>query len=76
MTHVNDFIEWCVDHNGSSLDFAKTPKNVVDFTQLIRELYKTPKYLELIEAMESWISTKSNDNRDFIMSTLKMTVFG
>ena len=76
MAHVNDFIEWCVDHNGSSLDFAKTPKNVVDFTQLIRELYKTPKYLELIEAMESWISTKSNDNRDFIMSTLKMTVFG
>lgn len=73
MTHVNDFIEWCLDHNGDTLNFKKTPENIEDFVRLITELYKTPKHLELIDTVEEVDLTKVDE---FIRHTLRMTVFG
>jgi hypothetical protein len=73
MTHVNDFIEWCLDHNGSTLDFKKTQTNISDFVTLIIQLYKTPKHLELIDFAEK---VDLSDVDDFIRHTLRMTVFG
>jgi hypothetical protein len=103
MTHVNDFFEWCLDHNGATLDFTpfrienaqcnvafslksahemgrlnekrckKTQPNMADFVRLITKLYKTPKHLELVHAVES-VDLSGID--DFIRHTLRMTVFG
>jgi hypothetical protein len=73
MTHVNDFIEWCLDHNGDTLNFKKTPDNIEDFVRLITKLYKTPKHLELIDSSEK-INLPSVD--EFVRHTLRMTVFG
>jgi len=73
MTHVNDFIEWCLDHNGVTLNFKKTQPNMADFVNLISQLYKTPQHLELIESAET---VKLPGVDAFIRHTLRMTVFG
>jgi len=73
MTHVNDFVEWCLDHNGATLDFKKTLTNAADFVRLITKLYKTPKHLELVDFVEN-VDLSGVD--DFIRHTLRMTVFG
>jgi hypothetical protein len=73
MTHVNDFIEWCLDHNGDTLDFKKNPTNMADFVRAITKLYKTPKHLELVHAVENVDLTETDE---FIRNTLRMTVFG
>jgi hypothetical protein len=73
MTHVNDFVEWCLDHNGDTLDFKKNPTNMSDFVRLITELYKTPKHLELVDFVEN---VDLSETDAFIRNTLRMTVFG
>ena len=73
----NDFIEWCLCHNGTTLNFKKTPQNIVEYCGLVTKIYQTPKWLAYIEPMEKWFNDPINTGHDKIKSmeeqTLRMT---
>lgn len=80
LSEPNQFINWCLDHNGRTLEFRKTQENVQDFGQLVKLSYKTPIFLEKMQKMEEWFSDTTNGSlhdqlRNPLRSTLRMTLF-
>jgi hypothetical protein len=72
MVFVNDFIEWCIDHNTKTLDFEKTEENVDRFCDFFESHCRLPKYLEYVEMSEN----VGKPSSDFIKNTLRMSVYG
>jgi hypothetical protein len=70
---LNNFIEWCVIHNKSSLNFNKTNENILQFCNLIREHYTDIEYLNSIDKIQKWF--KENNKCNYECKTLRMTLF-
>jgi hypothetical protein len=70
---LNDFIEWCVIHNKSSLNFNKTDENILNFCNLIREHYTDIDYLTSIDKIQNWFN--QNNKCNYECKTLRMTLF-
>jgi len=77
MVHVNEFIEWNVKHNKSSLDFNKTSENVMEYCSFFREHYTSPEYLKNVQIMETWFQSKKykHDKNSLEAQTMRMSVF-
>jgi len=70
MFYLNDFMGWCHEFSKGSLQFNK---NVVDeYCKFIREHYKRPEFLSVIDEIEKWMD--ENEKNDVIWRTLRMTV--
>jgi len=68
--HLNEFIEWSIKHNGMTMDFKKTPTNIMKYAGLIKELYDSPEYIEYMTQIEQLYK----DNGKFEYKTLRMTI--
>lgn len=79
MFHANDFIEWCVKANHSSLEFEK--KNIKDtidrFISFIREHYNNPLLVESMDQARTWFLKQENNQRadKTPIMTLRMSLF-
>jgi hypothetical protein len=87
---INDFVEWCVDHNNKSLlNFNKTPsilnKNMEEYCGFIKEHYNRNEYTALIKLIDSWYENlrdenlryekiNFNNNNIIELKTLRMTI--
>lgn len=80
MFYVNDYVEWCVVHNGNSLNFnkeiGKLDTNLMDYCTLIREHYNKDRYKDVLQAMDKWFDKNSTSTKENmkILKTLRMTV--
>ena len=78
MFYVNDYVEWCVAHNGHSLNFNKKPgqlnKNLTDYCGLLRDHYNKDEYKQIQTAMDKWFDNNSTKENMKILKTLRMTV--
>jgi hypothetical protein len=86
MFHMNEFIEWCVNHNSSGIiNFNKQPhlveNNMYEYFLFIREHYKNPEFINTVNGMLSWFHktqkrlSKSLRNTDkFELKTLRMSI--
>ena len=72
--NTNDFIEWTVRNNRNSLDFRKTTSNVDHYCKMIKNLYKSPMFLDNIKVMEDWFVRNKTYN-SFEFQTLRMTLY-
>ena len=63
--YLNEFIEWCHRHNGSStvLFFKKTNGNIREYGNLIERLYMLPEFVTIVK-------TESNKYSRYISSNL------
>ena len=78
MTQPSKFIDWCIDHNGRTLDFKKTPQNLMDYCGLVALLYKDPWFTEIyVRVMEEWFKDPGNSaiKHEVDGQTLRMTLF-
>jgi hypothetical protein len=78
MFYVNDYVEWCVAHNGHSLNFnkdkGKIDTNLMEYCGLLRHYYNKDEYKHVLHAMDKWFE-KMNDKENMkILKTLRMTV--
>ena len=78
MFFISDYINWCVTHNNSSLNFNKSKKNLDSYCVFIREHYCNIKYLSSIKIYENWFKKTSNKKKDIdeitILKTLRMSL--
>ena len=75
LSEPDQFIKWCLRHDGPTLEFKKTQDNVQDFGKLVRQFYKTPAFLDKLQKMEEWFSKNLKKNT-FEFNTFRMTLFG
>jgi hypothetical protein len=74
MVFMNDFVEWCADHNRRVLFFEKTEKNVDAYCKFFTSHCKLPKYFELVENAEHVLQKGSMST--FLKNTMRMSVYG
>jgi hypothetical protein len=74
MFYYNDFIEWCVKNNNSSIQFTKTQENIYQLFNFVKEKYNTVEYLRTIEIFENWLSKKENQNGKMELKTMRMSI--
>jgi hypothetical protein len=74
--YVNDFLEWCREHNGEKvLCFGRgggLEKNLADYCEFFEKRYSTKEYLSFMRGF----SDLENPTRNFETGTLRMTIFG
>ena len=78
ISEPDHFIKWCLEHNGSTLEFNKTQRNIQDFGQLVKQCYKTPIFLDKMKKMEEWFNNNTSKprlNQIFEFNTCRMTLF-
>ena len=78
MTQLTKFIDWCLDHNGRTLNFKKSSQNLLDYCELVAQLYKDPWFTyNYVGVMEEWFRDPSNltIKQDIEGQTLRMTLF-
>ena len=78
MTQPSKFIDWCLDHNGRTLDFKKSSQNLLDYCELVARLYKDPWFTHnYVRIMEEWFRDPGNltIKQDIEGQTLRMTLF-
>jgi len=73
LTEPDVFIKWCIKQNGRTLEFHKTKENVLEYCSLIKQTYKTPRFLKHIQLANHWFSQIYSEN-NFLMKTLRMTI--
>ena len=74
LTQSNEFIEWVLCHNGPTMNFKKTPENIMEYCGLVSKIYQNPQWIQYISIMEEWF----NNNRNTLaveVQTLRMTLF-
>lgn len=81
MFYMDDFIQWCVKHNGEKvLDFGKgdnLDKNMGDYCGFFRDHYLDMQYVNIMEEIENLVSKSvTNSDFNFEMETLRMTILG
>lgn len=70
---INDFVEWCVTNNNSSLRFNK--RNDIKFFDFLLEIYNSEDYLQTIKNMKDFISNQTTKKKDgFVFKTLRMSM--
>lgn len=69
MFYHNDFIEWCLLNNGSTLNFKKTGENIEKYAGFIKDHYRNQEFLDAIKTIQKLPIKKTLSN------TLRMTVF-
>lgn len=78
MFHIDAFMEWCIQHNGSSLEFNKTniDSNMNHFITFIREHYDNHLLVESMNQARTWFLKQENNQRyDKVpITTMRMTV--
>ena len=80
--NINDFVEWCFENNGSTINFNKENLGVIKngmekYFDFIREHYKGESYLNCIDEIEEWFHKnhkRIKDNR-LEINTMRMTVY-
>lgn len=68
------FVQWCLQHNGFTVEFKKTKDNVQEFCQLIKQMYKNPSFLDKLQTMERWFKKYQHSNQ-IEFDTMRMTLF-
>ena len=86
MFYVNEFVEWCSNHNNSGIiNFNKqsnlVENNMYEYFLFIREHYKNPEFISAVNGMSLWFHktqkklSKSLRNTDkFELKTLRMSI--
>jgi hypothetical protein len=74
MFHYNDFIEWCIRNNNSSIQFTKTQENIHRLFEFVKSKYNSSEYLRTIEIFENWLSKKENQNGKMEVETMRMSI--
>jgi hypothetical protein len=76
---IDDFIKWCREHNGirPSLKFG-IDNDVMEYCLFIKEHYLRKEYTNVLLVLKMWFESKQSKKKsfEFILNTLRMTVFG
>ena len=81
--YLNEFIEWCHRHNGSStvLFFKKTNGNIREYGNLIERLYMLPEFVTIVKTESNTYSRYISSNvhnsshKSNIKDTLRMSLY-
>jgi hypothetical protein len=81
--YLNEFIEWCHRHNGSStvLFFKKTDGNIREYGNLIERLYMLPEFINIVKNESNTYSRYISSNvhksshKFNIKDTLRMSLY-
>jgi hypothetical protein len=79
MFYINDFVEWCVDHNEVVLNFNKEPKqikkNMTEYCDFIGERYNNVEYTSILSSIDSWFEEiHPHKMKSVELQTLRMTM--
>lgn len=74
MFHYNDFIEWCVKNNNSSIQFTKTQENIHRLFEFVKEKYNSQEYLRTMEIFENWWLLSKKGNQKMELETMRMSI--
>jgi hypothetical protein len=78
MFHIHEFIDWCVKHNHSSIEFDKTdvPVNIDHFILFVREHYTNKELVESMNQARTWLLKQENNQRadKTPITTLRMSL--
>jgi hypothetical protein len=73
--YINDYIEWCIDNNGETLNFNKTKgrfeKTVASYVGFIKSHYNLPEYVIGMKQFEN----NKGDKNTILENTLRMSLF-
>jgi hypothetical protein len=73
--YINEYVDWCIDNNGETLDFNKTDrlfeKTITSYVMFLEKHYKLPEYVNAIKLFNNIIVKKDN----VIENTLRMSLF-
>jgi hypothetical protein len=72
---LDEYVEWCVKHNGLTLRFDCSEKTVTQYCNLVGKLYRSPVYTETLGDFERWFS-RLKEYSPFEIKTLRMTLYG
>jgi hypothetical protein len=61
--HINEYIEWTSVNNRGTLRFLKTELSLKSYIGLLRECYKTPKYIDSMKLAEKTLNQKDTNLR-------------
>jgi hypothetical protein len=80
MVFMNDFVEWCLEHNPKNMIFfEKTEENVESYCEFFVSHSQLPKYKKMVEMAETILKEKQLKEKqgipDFIKNTLRMSVY-
>ena len=79
MYKINNFLEWCILHNGYSIKFGGKDINdkMNKYCDLIGEHYLDKKYIDCLHNFEEWLTKQEKTNRkeDIELRTLRMSLF-
>lgn len=75
--YSDDFICWCLQHNGETLNFNKDPNNIDEYCKLIKEHYKRTDYIKSLGNFEEWFSNIDPEKASerFEIQTLRMSLY-
>ena len=73
MNHADEFILWCMHHNGSSIQFKKTHTNIQRLAELLKSLCRNPTYLKKMETVQKVIMTSSKSIDTLLANTMRMS---
>ena len=71
LTHYNDFMGWCMQHNSLLLDFQKTNKAMQSFCEFVAKYYKSRRMLENTEDAMALLSKSKNH---YVRNNMRMTI--
>ena len=75
MYHMDDFLQWCIDTNGHSLQFSTNhSESILLYCQLIQKIHKNKHFVHSI--MYAYNIVKTQNKKKNIMKTLRMTIQG
>jgi hypothetical protein len=83
LNNYDDFMSWCVKHNGPGMNMFKVKTTQSEFTELITSCYKKNELLQKILETEkkvardyqNVISLESKRDKELV-TTLRMTIIG
>jgi hypothetical protein len=61
--HISEYIEWTSVNNRGTLRFLKTEHSLKSYIGLLRDCYKTPKYIDSMKLAEKTLNQKDTDLR-------------
>jgi hypothetical protein len=76
MVYINDFIEWCIDHNSNVLTFTNTEMIVDEYCDFFETHSQLSKYLEYVKIAESAFQDCRDHIPNNIKESMRMTVYG
>lgn len=75
MFYINEYIDWCIDNNGETLDFNKKNsaygKTVLNYIMFLQTHYKLPEFLNAIKEFSNNMVRKNS----LLENTLRMSLF-